>query len=291
MAVALRKKSPSENDSSPLLKRYLRSMGDIPLLTAEDEVALARKVQEGGPVAELAKAHFIRANLRLVVSIAKQHAYRGMPLGDLIQEGNIGLMRAVEKFDPERGFKFSTYASWWVRQSISRAVESQVRTIRIPIYQLETLNKARRTRRELMQSTGREPSLRELGEVLEVEPRKLKELMNLNREPMSLDAPVADEAGASLGELLEDADATRKAFAIEDENLAEAISSVLCELSPREEKVIRLRYGIAEPCTHSLEDVGSRFGLTRERIRQIELKALLRLRRVLARKGIQLSLA
>lgn len=282
MATARRKaKRDRFNDDGPgnaLLNKYLRCMGEIPLLKREDEIEVARRIREGGPESELAKVVLINANLRLVVSIAKQYSYRGLPLSDLIQEGNIGLMRAVEKFDPDRGFKFSTYASWWIRQSIIRAIESQIRTIRIPIYKLEIINEVRHTQKVMYRDLGREPGLDEVAARMGVEPEKIIDLMRLTREPMSLDAPVGDESSSSISDFIENENAELPSESMEGASLMEEIEEVLCSLSPREEKVLRMRYGIGEATHYSLEQIGSQFNLTRERIRQIELKALKKLR-------------
>ena len=269
-----------------LLNKYLKNMGAIPLLSRSDEIEVARRIEEGGPDAELAKQALINANLRLVVSIAKQYTYRGMPLADLIQEGNLGLIKATEKFDYRRGFKFSTYASWWIRQSIIRAIESQIRTIRIPIYKLEVVNKVHQTQKLMFQELGREPSLREVAERLEMEPDKIESLMRLTREPMSLDAPVSDDSDSTVGEFIENPQAEAPSDSIEEAVLREQIEEVLCTLTPREETVVRMRFGIGEPCCYSLEEIGSRFHLTRERIRQIEIKALRKLRHVKRRKDL-----
>ncbi len=265
-------------EGDPLLNKYLKRMGEIPLLTREDEVEVARRIAEAGPDAELAKVVLITSNLRLVVSIAKQYGYRGIPLADLVQEGNVGLMKAVEKFDYTRGFKFSTYASWWIRQSIVRAIESQIRTIRIPIYKLEIVNRVHYMQKLLVQELGREPSLVEVAERLEIDPLKLERLMRLTREPVSLDAPVADDSDSTVGDFIDDPLAAPPDRSLDDRSLRDEIEQALALLSPREEKVLRMRYGIGEPAQYSLEDIGSRFNLTRERIRQIELKALRKLR-------------
>ncbi len=276
--------SPSRRAAAPigngnvLLNKYLKMMGEIPLLNREDEVEVARRIDAGGPDAEIAKATLVNANLRLVVSIAKQYTYRGIPLSDLIQEGNIGLMKATEKFDHTRGFKFSTYASWWIRQSIIRAVESQCRTIRIPIYKLEVVNKVHQMQKELFQAFGREPSLDEIAEKLGMDLDKLEALMKLTREPISLDAPVSEDSDSTVGEFVENPNAERPSDAIEEAALREEIEQVLSSLTPREEKVVRMRYGIGEPIAYSLEEIGAQFCLTRERIRQIEIKALRKLR-------------
>jgi RNA polymerase primary sigma factor len=253
-------------------------MGRIPLLSRDDEVEVARRVKEGGADCELAKVALTNANLRLVVSIAKQYSYRGLPLADLIQEGNIGLMKAVEKFDYARGFKFSTYASWWIRQSIIRAIESQIRTIRIPIYKLEVVNKVHQVQKGMFQELGREPTLLEVAKRLELNVEKLEDLMRLTREPMSLDAPVGEESDSTIGDFIENQMVDAPSAAIEDAVMKDEIEMALCTLSPREEKVLRMRFGIGEPNSYSLEEIGSHFRLTRERIRQIEIKALRKLR-------------
>ena len=268
----------SAGPGNPLLNRYLKCMGEIPLLKRADEVEVARLVALNGPDAEIAKQTLINANLRLVVSIAKQYSYRGLPLPDLIQEGNLGLMKAVEKFDYTRGFKFSTYASWWIRQSIIRAIESQIRTIRIPIYKLEIVNQVHYTQKALYQEFGREPTLHEVAERLEEDPSKLADLMRLTREPTSLDAPVATESDSKVADFIEDTAAAGPGDAFDSASLREQIEDALAFLTPREEKVVRMRYGIGEPTQYSLEEIGQRFNLTRERIRQIELKAIRKLR-------------
>lgn len=270
--------SATNGQGNPLLNRYLKRMGSIPLLSREDEQEVARRIAENGPDAELAKQILTNANLRLVVSIAKQYTYRGLPLADLIQEGNLGLIKAVEKFDWTRGFKFSTYASWWIRQSIIRAIESQIRTIRIPIYKLEVVNKVHYTQKMLFQELGREPTLREIALRLEIEPEKIEELMRLCREPMSLDAPVSEDSESTVGAFIEDTSSEQPGEDFDETSLREEIGQALASLSPREEKVVRMRYGIGEPTQYSLEEIGAQFCLTRERIRQIELKALRKLR-------------
>jgi RNA polymerase primary sigma factor len=272
---------------SPLLNKYLKSMGEIPLLNREDEIEVARRVADCGPDSELAKVALINANLRLVVSIAKQYTYRGLPLSDLIQEGNIGLMKAVEKFDHTRGFKFSTYASWWIRQSIIRAIESQIRTIRIPIYKLEVVNKVHQIQKAMFQELGREASMAEVAKRLEMDVDKLEALMRLTREPMSLDAPVAEDSDSTVGDFIENPNATAPSDPIECAALKEEIETVLCGLTPREEKVLRMRYGIGEPTHYSLEEIGGHFSLTRERIRQIEIKALRKLRQAKRRRSLE----
>ncbi|MFT7521360.1 MAG: RNA polymerase primary sigma factor [Kiritimatiellia bacterium] len=290
MAVAASrrsKKSDSSDDEGALLTRYLRKMGTIPLLNWEDEIEVARRIRDGGADCGLAKAALIKANLRLVVSIAKQYAYRGLPLADLIQEGNIGLIRAVEKFDYTKGFKFSTYASWWIRQSIIRAIESQIRTIRIPIYKLEVVNRVHQTQKRLAQRLGREPTLKEVADRLELGLVEVQGLLKMIREPMSLDTPVSDQSDSTIGDFVANPDAERPSSRVEDAALRDEIGHVLATLSPREEKVVRMRFGIGEPTNYSLEEIGSRFALTRERIRQIEIKALRKLRHAKRRRSLQ----
>jgi RNA polymerase primary sigma factor len=273
-----RRDGATPSQGNPLLNKYLKRMGEIPLLSREDEVEVARRIADGGPDAEIAKQALISANLRLVVSISKQYAYRGLPLADLIQEGNLGLMKAVEKFDWTRGFKFSTYASWWIRQSIIRAIESQIRTIRIPIYKLELVNQVAYTHKMLFRELGREPTNAEIAERLEIEVEKVDELVQLTKDPVSLDAPVNEDSESTMGEFVEDPDAEVPGEEMDSGTLREEMVQALSQLSPREETVVRMRYGIGEPTQYSLEEIGSRFNLTRERIRQIELKAVRKLR-------------
>lgn len=272
-------------EPSSYLNNYLKRMGKVPLLTRENEVELARAIKEHGD--ENAKNILIRSNLRLVVSIAKQYCYRGLPLSDLIQEGNIGLIRAVEKFEYERGFKFSTYASWWIRQSIIRAIESQIRTIRIPIYKLEVLNKMHHCIKALSLELGREPLALEIAENMGISLEKVERLLRLSKEPMSLEAPVADESESSVGDFIFDAEDLSVVERMIDDNLKFEVKHVLATLTPREEKVIRMRYGIEESSNYSLEEIGSMFNLTRERIRQIEIKALRKLRHVKRKQKLE----
>lgn len=264
-------------DSNELFNIYLQKMGSIPLLNRQDEIEIARRIAEQGNDAEIAKQTLITANLRLVVSIAKQYSYRGMPLPDLVQEGNIGLIRACEKFDWTRGFKFSTYASWWIRQSIVRAIESQTRTIRVPIYKLELVNKIHYTQRDLYQKLGRDATSAEIAAQLQMEVEKVEEIMLLVKEPMSLDTPVGDDTDSTFASFIEDDSLPSPEAVLDNTTLREQVSAALAELSPREEKVLRMRYGIGEPTQYSLEEIGARFFLTRERIRQIEIKALRKL--------------
>lgn len=276
MAATARKRT--ETDRGALLNTYMSKMGAIPLLSSEDEVEVARRIEDGGADSELAKAELIKANLRLVVSIARQYAYRGLPMADLIQEGNLGLMKAVEKFDHTRGFKFSTYASWWIRQAVIRAIESQIRTIRIPIYKLEVVNRVHQTRKGMFQTMGHEPSTAEIAARLEMKPAEVDELLAIAKEPMSLDAKVTDESDSSVIDFIENPDADCPSDEMECAALREQIEEALASLTPREEKVIRMRYGVGEATQYSLEEIGCRFALTRERIRQIEIKALRKLR-------------
>ncbi|TVQ94579.1 MAG: RNA polymerase sigma factor RpoD/SigA [Deltaproteobacteria bacterium] len=272
------KSSSTASDSASVLDKYLKGMGAIPLLSGDDEVEVARRISEMGADCELARAALIQANLRLVVSIAKQYAYRGLPMADLIQEGNLGLIKAVEKFDYTRGFKFSTYASWWIRQAIIRAIESQIRTIRIPIYKLEIVNRVNQTRKSLSQKLGRKPTVAEIAQHLEMDDDEVEDLLQLVKEPMSLDTPVGEDSDSTLGDFIENPTCEAPDSSADIAALREEISAVLATLTPREEKVVRMRFGIGEPTNYSLEEIGSRFSLTRERIRQIEIKALRKLR-------------
>ena len=286
-ATARRKTTTAADDKAQLLNKYLRAMGAIPLLSAKDEVEVAKRIERGGADADIARAALIEANLRLVVSIAKQYGYRGLPLADLIQEGNLGLMKAVEKFDYTRGFKFSTYASMWIRQSIIRAIESQIRTIRVPIYKLEVVNRVSQTQKLLFQRLGREATLAEIAAHLEIDVAEVEELMKITKEPISLDAPVSDDSESSVVDFVEDPTAAAPSTQTDEADLRDEIEEVLASLTPREEKVIRMRYGIGEPTNYSLEEIGSRFCLTRERIRQIEIKALRKLRHAKRRSELE----
>jgi RNA polymerase primary sigma factor len=284
------------------VRMYLKEIGRVALLTAQQEVELAQRI-ESGLIAEaqleregklsqtkeddlrwqrrdgaMAKRHLVEANLRLVVSIAKRYVGRGMAFLDLIQEGNLGLIRAVEKFDYEKGFKFSTYATWWIRQAITRAIADQARTIRIPVHMVETINKLVRIQRQLLQDLGREPTAEEIAEQMELTSEKVREIQKISQEPVSLETPVGEEEDSNLGDFIEDAEAPvpleRASFRL----LQEQLESVLHTLSEREKEVIRLRFGLVDGQPRTLEDVGKKFGVTRERIRQIESKTLSKLR-------------
>lgn len=257
------------------VRMYLKEIGRVQLLTAEEEVELALKIEEGD---QEAKQRLAEANLRLVVSIAKRYVGRGMQFLDLIQEGNMGLMKAVEKFDYRKGFKFSTYATWWIRQAITRAIADQARTIRIPVHMVETINKLIRIQRQLLQDLGREPTPEEIGAEMDLPTEKVREILKIAQEPVSLETPIGEEDDSHLGDFIEDQDATSPADHAAYELLKEQLEDVLDTLTDREENVLRLRFGLDDGRTRTLEEVGKVFGVTRERIRQIEAKALRKLR-------------
>ncbi|KRN02581.1 DNA-directed RNA polymerase, sigma subunit (sigma70 sigma32) [Levilactobacillus senmaizukei DSM 21775 = NBRC 103853] len=257
------------------VRMYLKEIGRVNLLTADEEVALALRIEKGE---EAAKQELAEANLRLVVSIAKRYVGRGMQFLDLIQEGNMGLMKAVEKFDYRKGFKFSTYATWWIRQAITRAIADQARTIRIPVHMVETINKLIRIQRQLLQDLGREPTPEEIGAEMDMPTEKVREILKIAQEPVSLETPIGEEDDSHLGDFIEDQDATSPADHAAYELLKEQLESVLDTLTDREENVLRLRFGLDDGRTRTLEEVGKVFGVTRERIRQIEAKALRKLR-------------
>lgn len=257
------------------VRMYLKEIGRVPLLTAEEEVELALRIEEGDLEA---KQRLAEANLRLVVSIAKRYVGRGMQFLDLIQEGNMGLMKAVEKFDYQKGFKFSTYATWWIRQAITRAIADQARTIRIPVHMVETINKLIRIQRQLLQDLGREPTPEEIGAEMDLPTEKVREILKIAQEPVSLETPIGEEDDSHLGDFIEDQEATSPAEHAAYELLKEQLESVLDTLTDREENVLRLRFGLDDGRTRTLEEVGRVFGVTRERIRQIEAKALRKLR-------------
>jgi RNA polymerase primary sigma factor len=294
--------------TSDPVRMYLREIGQVPLLTAQEEVDLAMRIEAGvhaedhladlnasgeittlDPVekamlnrakrdGELAKQELTQANLRLVVSIAKRYLGRGMQILDLIQEGNLGLMRAVEKFDYTKGFKFSTYATWWIRQAITRAIADQARTIRIPVHMVESINKVHRHQRQLIQELEREPTVEELAEKCDLTPQRVREILRISQDPLSLDSPVGDEDDSYLADFIEDQQAIMPADVATANSLSEQIMSALDELSDREKQVVRLRFGLDGDQPQTLEEVGKQFGVTRERIRQIESKTLAKLR-------------
>ena len=284
------------------VRMYLKEIGRVPLLTAAEEVDLAKRVEAGLFASEklatqrniaaglrrdlelierdgqFAKKRLIEANLRLVVSIAKRYVGRGMLFLDLIQEGNLGLIRAVEKFDYTKGYKFSTYATWWIRQAITRAIADQARTIRIPVHMVETINKLVRIQRQLLQDLGREPTPEEIGLEMELPPERVREILKLSQEPVSLETPIGEEEDSNLGDFIEDSDAVVPIDAASFILLQEQLDSILHTLSEREKKVIQLRFGLTDGHPRTLEEVGKEFGVTRERIRQIESKTLSKLR-------------
>ena len=260
------------------VKVYLKEIGRVPLLTPEEEVDLALKIQAGGPEGEKAKQRLSEANLRLVVSIAKRYVGRGMQFLDLIQEGNLGLIKAVEKFDHTKGFKFSTYATWWIRQAITRAIADQARTIRIPVHMVETINKVKKVSSQLLHQNGHDPTADEISQALDMPVEKVREIMRVAQEPVSLETPIGEEEDSHLGDFIPDEDAPVPAEAASHTLLKEQLSSVLSTLTPREEKVLRLRFGLEDGRPRTLEEVGHEFEVTRERIRQIEAKALRKLR-------------
>ena len=257
------------------VKVYLKEIGRVPLLTSEEEVELAIRISDGDVQA---KQRLSEANLRLVVSIAKRYLGRGMQFLDLIQEGNLGLIKAVEKFDYTKGFKFSTYATWWIRQAITRAIADQARTIRIPVHMVETINKVKKVQSQLLHQNGHEPSPDEIAEEIDMPVDKVREIMRVAQEPVSLETPIGEEEDSHLGDFIPDNDAPAPADAASHTMLREQLSDVLSTLTPREEKVLRLRFGLEDGRSRTLEEVGKEFNVTRERIRQIEAKALRKLR-------------
>ena len=292
--------------SSDYVRMYLKEIGRVPLLNGDDEVSLARRIEAGLRATERLAAHsdgtavltqaevvqcnrhrrdgddardqLTRANLRLVVSIAKRYGGRGMLLLDLIQEGNLGLMRAVEKFDYTKGFKFSTYATWWIRQAITRAIADQARTIRIPVHMVESINKVKRIQRQLNQELEREPTIDEIAKMSDLSPSRVREILRISQDPLSLDSPIGDEADSNLGDFIEAEGADAPPDAVTREFLGMAVTEALSELSEREQEVVRLRFGLDDGRPRTLEEVGRQFGVTRERVRQIESKTLAKLR-------------
>ncbi|MEO6109467.1 MAG: RNA polymerase sigma factor RpoD [Candidatus Saccharimonadales bacterium] len=268
-----------DDASDDSVRLYLREIGKIPLLNAEEELALAQRVVAGE---KKAKDKMAEANMRLVVSIAKRYSGRGLDFLDLIQEGNTGLLRAVEKFDPDKGFKFSTYATWWIRQAITRAIADQARTIRIPVHMVETINKLLRTQRRMTQELNREPTIEELGKELEMEPEKVEYVMKIKQDITSLDAGVGrdgDDEDSVLRDFIEDEDSATPEESAASQLLKEQVQAILSTLSDREQKIIKMRFGLENGKSHTLEEVGQEFAVTRERIRQIEAKALAKLRK------------
>lgn len=268
-----------DDASDDSVRLYLREIGKIPLLNAEEELALAQRVVAGE---KKAKDKMAEANMRLVVSIAKRYSGRGLDFLDLIQEGNTGLLRAVEKFDPDKGFKFSTYATWWIRQAITRAIADQARTIRIPVHMVETINKLLRTQRRMTQELNREPTIEELAKELEMEPEKVEYVMKIKQDITSLDAGVGrdgDEEDSVLRDFIEDEDSATPEESAASQLLKEQVQAILSTLSDREQKIIKMRFGLENGKSHTLEEVGQEFAVTRERIRQIEAKALAKLRK------------
>lgn len=267
--------APSSVRMNDPVRMYLKEIGRVPLLNADQEIDLAKRIENND---DEAKQELAEANLRLVVSIAKRYVGRGMSFLDLIQEGNMGLMKAVDKFDYRLGFKFSTYATWWIRQAITRAIADQARTIRIPVHMVETINKLIRIQRQLLQDLGREPTPEEIGAEMDMSTDKVREILKIAQEPVSLETPIGEEDDSHLGDFIEDKDATSPEQHASYELLKEQLEEVLDTLTDREENVLRLRFGLHDGRTRTLEEVGRVFGVTRERIRQIEAKALRKLR-------------
>ncbi len=257
------------------VRMYLKEIGKVPLLTADEEIDLAKRMELGD---ESAKKRLAEANLRLVVSIAKRYVGRGMLFLDLIQEGNLGLIKAVEKFDYRKGYKFSTYATWWIRQAITRAIADQARTIRIPVHMVETINKLIRVSRQLLQEKGREPTPEEIADVMDMSEVRVREILKISQEPVSLETPIGEEEDSHLGDFIQDDNVPVPADAAAFSLLKEQLNEVLCTLTEREQKVLRLRFGLDDGRARTLEEVGKEFNVTRERIRQIEAKALRKLR-------------
>nr|WP_255570678.1 RNA polymerase sigma factor RpoD [Cohnella sp. CFH 77786] len=266
---------PPGVDTNDPVRMYLKEIGRTRLLSTEEEIDLAQRIEQGD---EEAKQRLTEANLRLVVSIARRYAGRGMLFLDLIQEGNLGLMKAVEKFDFRKGFKFSTYATWWIRQAITRAIADQARTIRIPVHMVETINKLVRVSRQLLQEFGREPTPEEIAQRMEIPVERVLEIQKISQEPVSMETPIGEESDSHLGDFIEDPDAIAPEDVAAYEMLKEQMKDILDTLTDREENVLRLRFGLDDGRTRTLEEVGKVFGVTRERIRQIEAKALRKLR-------------
>lgn len=268
-------KSDGAEDS---IKLYLKEIGRIPLLNAEEEIKFARLIEKGGKAGDEAKRKLVQANLRLVVSIAKKYLNRGLPFLDLIQEGNLGLIRAAEKFDHEKGYKFSTYATWWIRQGITRSLADKSRTIRVPVHMVETINRYKKISRQLSQELTRKPTDQELAWAMGVTMKKLKEIMNANKTPVSLETPLGKDEDSSLSEFIADEPKCQPDVSSTERMLREHIKELLVDLLPREAEVLKLRYGLEDGQTRTLEQVGRIFNITRERVRQIEFKAMKKLR-------------
>lgn len=273
--VKTQSRSESGEDS---IKLYLKEIGRISLLTAEQEIELAREIEKGGRKGEDAKRKLVQANLRLVVSIAKKYLNRGLSFLDLIQEGNLGLIRAAEKFDYEKGYKFSTYATWWIRQGITRSLADKSRTIRVPVHMVETINRYKRITRQLSAEIGRKPTDAEMADAMGVSIKKLKEIMNANKVPVSLETPLGKEEDSTLSDFIADDNGCRPDYSSTDRMLKNHIKELLVDLLPREAEVLKLRYGLEDGQTRTLEQVGKIFNITRERVRQIEFKAMKKLR-------------
>ena len=269
---------PDGISTSDPVRMYLKEIGQYPLLTAEEEVKLSQQMEKGGEEGKYAADRLTEANLRLVVSIAKRYVGRGMPFLDLIQEGNIGLIKAVEKYDYQKGFKFSTYATWWIRQAITRAIADQARTIRIPVHMVETINKLIRIQRQLLQDLGREPTPEEIAKEMGITPERVREIQNMSQEPVSINTPIGEEEDSRLGDFIPDENAPVPVDAAAFPLLKEQLLEVLETLTDREQQVLRLRFGLDDGRARTLEEVGKVFNVTRERIRQIEAKALRKLR-------------
>jgi RNA polymerase primary sigma factor len=270
-ALDLSIKTPSTDP----VRMYLTEIGKVPLLTAAEEVSLAKRIERGDMDA---KSKLTEANLRLVVSIAKRHVGRGLPFLDLIQEGNLGLIRGVEKFDYRRGFKFSTYATWWIRQAITRAIADQARTIRVPVHMVEQINKLIRVQRQVLQDVGREPTPEEIASEMGTTPQKVRDIIKISQEPVSLESPIGDEGDSQFGDFIEDHDAVEPVQAVSETLQCEELDALLTMMTSRERRVIELRFGLKGEQPRTLEEVGQAFGVTRERIRQIEAKTISKLR-------------
>ena len=278
----------ARNSDPRILDRYLDAMGRHPLLSRDEEYEVGKLCLEGTPEERVAaRERMVQCNLRLVVSIARQYAWRGVPMGDLIQEGNIGLMRAAEKFEYHRGFKFSTYATWWIRQAVARAVENQCRTIRVPIYKLEVINRIHATSKKLARELGRDATRGELADAMEMSIEEIDELLGMVRQPSSLDMPVGEDGDSTLSDLVASADEEMPGDALVERSLATRVQRALGTLDPKERRILELRFGFAGEDPRSLESIGKDFGVTRERIRQIEIKALAKLRSLQRRHILQ----